>query len=52
MGLVKNLSVTLACAGFMVLATAVEAKAQLTLEYEKQIGSPGFGPGELLFLRV
>jgi DNA-binding beta-propeller fold protein YncE len=31
----------------MVLATAVEAKGQLTLEYEKQIGSPGFGPGEL-----
>ncbi len=47
MGLVKNFSVAVGCAGFMVLAAAVEAKAQLTLGYDKQIGSPGFGPGEL-----
>jgi DNA-binding beta-propeller fold protein YncE len=47
MGLVKNLALTLACTGVTVLAAAGEAKAQLTLEYEKQIGSPGFGPGEL-----
>lgn len=47
MGLVKNFSVAVGCAGFMVLAAAVEAKAQLTLGYDKQIGSPGFGSGEL-----
>lgn len=47
MGLVKNLPIVIASAGFIVLAAAVEAKAQVSLEYNSQIGSPGFGPGEL-----
>lgn len=48
MELVKNLSIAIATAGCIVLAAAVEAKAQqVTLEYEDQIGSPGFAPGEL-----
>lgn len=46
MGLVKNLSITMAGAGFMVLATAAQAKA-ITLTYDRSIGSPGFGPGQL-----
>lgn len=62
MGLVKNLSIVIATAGFIVLAAA-EANAQSTdlinpnaedlittdidLEYNSDIGSPGFGPGQL-----
>ncbi|RCJ21849.1 6-bladed beta-propeller [Nostoc minutum NIES-26] len=46
MGLVKNLSITMAGAGFMVLATATQALS-LNLKYETSIGSPGFGPGQL-----
>lgn len=42
---VKNLSIAIASAGFMVLAAA-EAKS-LTLTYDRDIGSPGFGLGEL-----
>jgi DNA-binding beta-propeller fold protein YncE len=46
MGLVKNLSIGILGTGFMVLATAAQAKA-VTLTYDRSIGSPGFGPGEL-----
>ncbi len=46
MKLVKNVSLALASAGFMVLAATAEAKA-INLTYDSQIGSPGFGPGEL-----
>ena len=46
MKLVKNISLALASAGFMVLAATAEAKA-INLTYENSIGSPGFGPGEL-----
>ncbi|WP_414624282.1 scytonemin biosynthesis PEP-CTERM protein ScyF [Calothrix sp. CCY 0018] len=46
MKLVKNVSLALASAGFMVLAATAEAKA-INLTYENSIGSPGFGPGEL-----
>ncbi|MBG1243702.1 scytonemin biosynthesis PEP-CTERM protein ScyF [Nostoc sp. NZL] len=46
MGLVKNLSLAILGTGFTVLATAVQAKA-VTLTYDRSIGSPGFGPGEL-----
>ncbi|MGB3758095.1 MAG: hypothetical protein WBA07_17230 [Rivularia sp. (in: cyanobacteria)] len=46
MNLVKNISLAVASAGFMVLAATAEAKA-VSLTYDSQIGSPGFGPGEL-----
>ncbi|MGB3758094.1 MAG: scytonemin biosynthesis PEP-CTERM protein ScyF [Rivularia sp. (in: cyanobacteria)] len=46
MKLVKNVSLALASAGFMVLAATAEAKA-VSLTFDSQIGSPGFGPGEL-----
>ena len=45
MGLVKNWSVAIT-SGFVVLAAASPAMS-LSLEYERSIGSPGFGPGEL-----
>ncbi len=43
---VKNLSLALASAGFMVLAATAEAKA-INLTYDKSIGEPGFAPGQL-----
>ncbi|MDF5708187.1 MAG: scytonemin biosynthesis PEP-CTERM protein ScyF [Nostoc sp. S4] len=46
MGLVKNISIGILGTGFMVLATAAQAKA-VTLTYDRSIGSPGFGPGQL-----
>lgn len=46
MGLVKNLSLAFISASFMVAAAAAQAMA-LSLKYEGDIGSPGFGPGEL-----
>jgi len=46
MGLVKNFSIGILGTGFMVLATVAQAKA-ITLTYDRSIGSPGFGPGEL-----
>jgi DNA-binding beta-propeller fold protein YncE len=46
MGLVKNLSIGILGTGFMVLATVAQAKA-ITLTYDRSIGSPGFGPGQL-----
>ena len=46
MRIVKNVSLALASAGFMVLAATAEAKA-VSLTYEKSIGEPGFGPGQL-----
>ncbi|MDZ7990980.1 MAG: scytonemin biosynthesis PEP-CTERM protein ScyF [Nostoc sp. EfeVER01] len=46
MGLVKNFSIGILGTGFMVLATAAPANA-VTLTYDRSIGSPGFGPGEL-----
>jgi DNA-binding beta-propeller fold protein YncE len=46
MGLVKNFSVAILGVGFMVLATVAQAKA-VTLTYDRSVGSPGFGPGEL-----
>ncbi|MEH1943317.1 MAG: scytonemin biosynthesis PEP-CTERM protein ScyF [Nostoc sp.] len=46
MGLVKNLSIGILGTGFMVLATAAQAKA-VTLTYDRSIGEPGFGPGQL-----
>ncbi len=46
MRIVKNVSLALASAGFMVLAATAEAKA-INLTFDSQIGSPGFGPGEL-----
>jgi len=46
MKFVTKISLSLASAGFMVLAAAAEAKA-INLTYDTQIGSPGFGPGEL-----
>ncbi len=42
----KNVSLAVASAGFMVLAATAEAKA-VNLTYDSQIGEPGFGPGEL-----
>ena len=42
----KNVSLAVASAGFMVLAATAEAKA-VNLTYDSQIGSPGFSPGEL-----
>ena len=47
MGLVKNLSIALVGTGFMVLAASAQAKAAISLTYDSQIGSPGFGPGQL-----
>ncbi|MEB3218628.1 MAG: scytonemin biosynthesis PEP-CTERM protein ScyF [Nostocales cyanobacterium 94392] len=46
MKFVTNLSLAFASAGFMVLAATAEAKA-INLTFDSQIGSPGFGPGEL-----
>ncbi|MCC5624239.1 scytonemin biosynthesis PEP-CTERM protein ScyF [Nostoc sp. CHAB 5715] len=46
MGLVKNFSIGILGTGLMVLATAAQAKA-VTLSFDRTIGSPGFGPGEL-----
>ena len=46
MGLVKNLSIGILGTGFMVLATAAQAKA-VTLTFDRSIGEPGFGPGQL-----
>ncbi|HYX14779.1 MAG TPA: scytonemin biosynthesis PEP-CTERM protein ScyF [Nostoc sp.] len=46
MGLVKNFSIGILGTGVMVLATAAQANA-VTLTYDRSIGSPGFGPGEL-----
>ncbi|MDZ7968812.1 MAG: scytonemin biosynthesis PEP-CTERM protein ScyF [Nostoc sp. DedSLP03] len=46
MGLVKNLSIGILGTGLMVLATAAQAKG-VTLTYDRSIGSPGFGPGQL-----
>ncbi len=46
MKFVKNVSLAVASAGFMVLAATAEAKA-VSLKYDKQIGEPGFGPGQL-----
>lgn len=47
MKLVKNLSVIIATAGFMVAAAAAAAQAQAQITYDRSIGSPGFGPGQL-----
>ncbi|NMG19251.1 scytonemin biosynthesis PEP-CTERM protein ScyF [Brasilonema bromeliae] len=46
MGLVKNLSLALIGASFLVAGAAVQAMA-LTLQYDRSIGEPGFGPGQL-----
>ena len=46
MRIVKNVSLALASAGFMVLAATAEAKA-VSLSFDTQIGEPGFGPGQL-----
>ena len=46
MKFVTKLSLTLASAGFVVLAAAAEAQA-INLTYENSIGEPGFGPGQL-----
>ncbi|BAZ31291.1 hypothetical protein NIES4074_37630 [Cylindrospermum sp. NIES-4074] len=46
MGSVKNLSITILSAGFMVLATAAQALS-VTLSYDRSIGSPGSEPGQL-----
>ncbi len=46
MGLVKNLSFALVGAGVAVVATATQAFS-VTLSYERSIGEPGFGPGQL-----
>ncbi|OKH42123.1 6-bladed beta-propeller [Calothrix sp. HK-06] len=43
MGLVKNLSLTIASAGCMFLAATSQAFA-VSLTFDKQIGEPGFGP--------
>ncbi|MBR8838007.1 MAG: scytonemin biosynthesis PEP-CTERM protein ScyF [Stigonema ocellatum SAG 48.90 = DSM 106950] len=47
MRLVKNLSIALVSTSMMVMAAAAQAKAQVSLTYNSQIGSPGFGPGQL-----
>ncbi len=47
MGIVKNLSIALVGTGFMVLAASAQAKADISLTYDSQIGSPGFAPGQL-----
>ena len=46
MGLVKNFSIGILGTGFLVLATAAQAKA-VTLTFDRTIGEPGFGPGQL-----
>jgi len=46
MELVKNLSIGILGAGFAVLATSAQALS-VTLSYDRSIGSPGFGPGQL-----
>lgn len=46
MKFVTKVSLTLASAGFMVLAATAEAKA-INLTYENSIGEPGFAPGQL-----
>ncbi|MBD2440519.1 scytonemin biosynthesis PEP-CTERM protein ScyF [Nostoc sp. FACHB-110] len=46
MGLVKHFAIATASTGFMVLATSTQAFS-LNLKYERSIGSPGFGPGQL-----
>ncbi|MBV6627253.1 MAG: scytonemin biosynthesis PEP-CTERM protein ScyF [Rivularia sp. (in: Bacteria)] len=46
MKFVANLSLALASTGFMLLAATAEAKA-INLTYDKSIGEPGFGPGQL-----
>jgi len=46
MRLVKNFSIGILGTGLIVLATAAQAKA-VTLTYDRSIGSPGFGPGQL-----
>ncbi|MBW4689486.1 MAG: scytonemin biosynthesis PEP-CTERM protein ScyF [Komarekiella atlantica HA4396-MV6] len=46
MELVRNLSIGVLSAGFMVLGTAAQALS-VTLSYDRSIGSPGFGPGQL-----
>jgi DNA-binding beta-propeller fold protein YncE len=46
MELVRNLSIGVLGAGFMVLGTAAQALS-VTLSYDRSIGSPGFGPGQL-----
>ena len=46
MRLVKSLTLAIASAGVMLLAAATQALA-LELEFEKQIGEPGFSPGQL-----
>jgi DNA-binding beta-propeller fold protein YncE len=46
MKLVKNLSIALVSTGFMVLGGAAQSLA-ISLTYDSQIGSPGFGPGQL-----
>ena len=45
MKLAKSLPVTLATIGFLAIATD-EARS-LTLEFDRQISEPGFGPGQL-----
>ena len=45
MKLAKSLSIALASTGFCLLASG-EAQS-LTLEFDRQISEPGFGPGEL-----
>jgi DNA-binding beta-propeller fold protein YncE len=47
MNLIKNFSVSLLGTSLIVLAVNLPAKA-LTLTYERSIGSPGFGPGQLI----
>ena len=46
MKLVKNLSLAFVSATFLVAAAAAQAMA-LTLTYDRSIGEPGFGPGQL-----
>src|SRR5690349_8560015 len=46
MGLVKHFAIAAASTGFMVLATSAQALS-LTLKYDRSVGSPGFGPGQL-----
>ena len=44
--MIVKLSLALAGAGVALIAAVGEAKA-LTLEFDRQIGEPGFGPGQL-----
>jgi len=46
MRIVKNLSIALVGTGIMVMAACAQAKA-ISLTYNSQLGSPGFGTGEL-----